>query len=573
MKKANDIFTHTDCVSEEMLSKYIAGKLPPSEKHEVEKHLIDCEMCSDAVDGLTMMDSKRISSITSELNQKIRNRVEKKEVKVIFLRQYRTQLAVAASIVLVLGLVWFFKANISMKEMDNAEADKIFVEKFSPPPAEKDEEVNTGKEQTEPDAKGPEASAQDPAPNNSVALEEAEKKAVLGGEVSHSANGEAKSGKDLADEKHFAENLKQEDIPMQKADELRKGIAAKKSEEKENVYWRNKNAEEPKGNVTVKSEVTTRDEDADVLKDEVSKVTVAKEEYEKNQNELKSLEKEKDKKDESKKTQSVPSLTPAESTAEKQTVTTTAGASSVSSTQPVTDKSSALKQDNKKTTDDRERTDANNVNRGQKGEGDVLAYETETKSGGKGKKSKLEQGVNFKKAKEPQKVSGGYTEVQTASAPMPEKQSQTKTTQTEANGKAMDSVSASLATFGSTISNADTTIALDGAMIKYDKQDYSGAVTGFENALKQNQNDEKALYYSAVSYLSLGQTEKALANLNKILANKNSKYYDDAQWYSSLAYIKNNDMKNARANLQQIQQNEKSRYKKQADETLEHIKK
>ena len=363
---------------------------------------------------------------------------------------------------------------------------------------------------------------------------------------------------------------------MQKADELRKGIAAKKSEEKENVYWRNKNAEEPKGNVTVKSEVTTRDEDADVLKDEVSKVTVAKEEYEKNQNELKSLEKEKDKKDESKKPQSVPTLTPTESTVNAE-VTTVAGASSVSSEQPVTDKSSALKQDSKKATDDRERTDANNVNRGQSGEGDVLAYETKTKSGGKYKKAKEEK-VEAK-LKAPQKVSGGYVDPKTStSAPMPETQSQTKVTetQTEINGKAMDSVSAGLTTFGSTITTADETISLDGddgAMIKYDKQDYAGAVYDFEKVLKQNPNDEKALYYSAVSYLSLGQTEKALTNLNKILTNKNSKYYDDAQWYSSLAYIKNNDMKNARTNLHQIQQNEKSRYKKQADETLEQIKK
>src|ERR1051325_4736277 len=130
MEKLNKIFEHTDCLSEDKLTKYIAGKLSPAEKHEVEKHLIDCEMCSDAVEGLSMISDKKISAVTSELNQKIQNRVEKKEVKVIFLRQYRTQLAVAASIVLVLGLVWFFKANISMKEMDNAQAEKMFADKF-----------------------------------------------------------------------------------------------------------------------------------------------------------------------------------------------------------------------------------------------------------------------------------------------------------------------------------------------------------------------------------------------------------------------------------------------------------
>jgi len=557
-----NIFEHTDCVSEEMLTKYIAGKLPPAERHEVEKHLIDCEMCSDAVEGLSMVSGNKISSITSELNQKIQNRVGKKEVKIIFLQQYRTQLAVAASIILVVGLVWFFKANMSMKEMDNASAEKMFADKFEPPPADLDNETTTGKEQTGRDANNP-VTAQEPPPPVEVALDEAEKKVLAEGSPSFSSVAGAKSGKDIPKEKHLGWSEKTESgkfktITAQKGEQLQQDVTVLKREEKEeDNFYRNKNAEiTPKGNVTTKSEVTVSD--ADALED----VVLVSKEVSKNQNESESL-KAKDKKDESKKPQS-------SSVTNVETVTTS-GTPSVAGNQPVQDKSAMLaKQDDKKTADDRERVDENKVNRAQSGEGDVLALESGTKSkegksGGKGKKSKA-----------PQKVSGGYFDTQTStSAPMPETQSQTKATQTESrdeiSGKMMDSTVA-FGTFESTIA-LDGLMAVDSAMIKYDKEDYGGAVKNFEQTLKQNPNDEKALFYSGVSYMSLGQTEKALVNLNKILANKNSKYYDDAQWYSSLAYIKNNDMKNARTNLIQIQNNEKSRYKRQADETLEQIKK
>ncbi|HKZ37120.1 MAG TPA: tetratricopeptide repeat protein, partial [Chryseolinea sp.] len=410
--------------------------------------------------------------------------------------------------------------------------------------------------------------AQDPAPAN-ITLDEAEKKVMAEEGPSFSAG--AKSGKDpstslrvTTDEKHLGwlgktEASEPEAVPTQKGEQLQQDIMVLKSEKKEeDNFYRNKNAETtPKGNVKSKSEAIVRD--ADALED----VVLVSKEVSKNQNELESL-KEKDKKDETKKTQST--------TVNTEVVTATGASSGLANNQPVTDKSGTLaKQDNNKTADDRERVDENKVNRAQSGEGDVLALESGTKSkegksGGKGKK-----------AKAPQKVSGGFYDDQTStSAPKSETQSQTKTNVTESrdevSGKLADSTVVLGGTFESTIAVDGLTVA-DSAMIKYDKQDYAGAVKNFEQALKQNPNDETALFYSAVSYLSIGETDKALPNFNKILSNKNSKYYDDAQWYSSLAYIKNNDMKNARMNLIQIQNNEKSRYKKQADETLEQIKK
>src|SRR6185503_13052401 len=102
MKGAEKIFEPTHCISGDMLLKYVSNTLSADQKREVEKHLIDCEMCSDALEGLRMVgDPKKISLDISDLNRKIQERAGQKEVKVVFLRQYRTQLAVAASIAVI----------------------------------------------------------------------------------------------------------------------------------------------------------------------------------------------------------------------------------------------------------------------------------------------------------------------------------------------------------------------------------------------------------------------------------------------------------------------------------------
>jgi len=521
MNKVNNVFEHTDCLSDDMLVKYVSGKLSPAEKHKVEKHLVDCEMCSDTVEGLsTISDKNKIPEITSELNQKIQNKVEKKkEVKVVFIQQYRTQLAVAASIFLVIGLVWFFRNNMSMKEMDSTSSEKIFADKFVPPPSEKlsesKEEIATGKEQDPADANRAVTTVQEPSPK--VTLDEAEKKVVLN---------DAKAGKDVSggEKLSWAENK-----PVQKTDQTKTGIPREEKTEDDN---RSKNAEvTTKGNATTTAmpDAKFRDENIVLLSKDVSK----------NQNEL-IPQKDNDKKEEAKKPESAPSMT-------------ATGAAAGAYDQSAAYKSlSFAKQENKKTTADRERA--------QSQDGDMMSLESAKKTKHKARKDEKEAA--------PAKATDGFYE-SIATAPP---QSQTISQQSNINGKLTDSVSVSA---GLTISDVTTVEATpsDNAMAKYDKQDYGGAVTDFEQTLKQNPSDEKALFYSAVSYLSLGQPDKAISNLNKVLQNKNSKYFDDAQWYLSLSYIKKKDAQNARKNLMEIQNNSKSKYQKQADETLKEMNK
>ena len=48
----NHIFSTTTCISKETMLKFINKQLSQKELHEVQKHLIDCDFCSEALEGL-----------------------------------------------------------------------------------------------------------------------------------------------------------------------------------------------------------------------------------------------------------------------------------------------------------------------------------------------------------------------------------------------------------------------------------------------------------------------------------------------------------------------------------------
>lgn len=46
------IFSNTACISKETMLKYINNQLSDKEVHDIQKHLIDCEFCSEALEGM-----------------------------------------------------------------------------------------------------------------------------------------------------------------------------------------------------------------------------------------------------------------------------------------------------------------------------------------------------------------------------------------------------------------------------------------------------------------------------------------------------------------------------------------
>jgi len=99
------LFDTTECISEQTMYNYIDKKLLPKEEHLVEKHLLDCDLCNDALEGLRLTKNRnRIHAINAEIDKKL----SKKSAKIVYFN-YKSISAIAASLVLLIGAVVFFK--------------------------------------------------------------------------------------------------------------------------------------------------------------------------------------------------------------------------------------------------------------------------------------------------------------------------------------------------------------------------------------------------------------------------------------------------------------------------------
>ena len=77
----NHIFSNTTCISKELMMKYINKQLTKNELHEVEKHMLDCDLCTDAMAG---MKYAKNSSILFALDHKIENRIASNQTNSFF---------------------------------------------------------------------------------------------------------------------------------------------------------------------------------------------------------------------------------------------------------------------------------------------------------------------------------------------------------------------------------------------------------------------------------------------------------------------------------------------------------
>ncbi|MCW3072097.1 MAG: hypothetical protein JWO44_1987 [Bacteroidetes bacterium] len=101
-----------DCIPEQTMFDYIDGKLSAKEQHLVEKHMIDCELCSDALEGLRLVKNRgRIAEINKAVRERIA--VPEKKTRVI---DFRIVMSVAAGLLLLTGGVFFFRQFAEKKE-------------------------------------------------------------------------------------------------------------------------------------------------------------------------------------------------------------------------------------------------------------------------------------------------------------------------------------------------------------------------------------------------------------------------------------------------------------------------
>lgn len=107
MKDENNISNYKDnCVSTDMLLKYIKGELSGFMKNMVERHVASCEMCSDELEGLSLMDKPdRIDEITLDLRRKVDETIKLPYKEIPYL-SFSVQ--VAATILVLVGVSAFY---------------------------------------------------------------------------------------------------------------------------------------------------------------------------------------------------------------------------------------------------------------------------------------------------------------------------------------------------------------------------------------------------------------------------------------------------------------------------------
>ena len=110
------IYSSSDCFSEKMLFDYIDNTLSQEKRHLIEKHLLDCELCADALEGLELVkDRARIGVIKDTINKRLISTEIKQEPKVISFN-YKLVFSIAATIALLVVGVFFFN-KMTLKEV------------------------------------------------------------------------------------------------------------------------------------------------------------------------------------------------------------------------------------------------------------------------------------------------------------------------------------------------------------------------------------------------------------------------------------------------------------------------
>jgi periplasmic protein TonB len=111
------LYNPGDCIPEQTMFDYIDNKLSPKEQHMVEKHLIDCDLCADALEGLKLLKNrKRIA----DLNLAVRERIAAPEKKTVILNM-RIVISAAAAVILFIGGIYFFQNFTASEKEDLAE--------------------------------------------------------------------------------------------------------------------------------------------------------------------------------------------------------------------------------------------------------------------------------------------------------------------------------------------------------------------------------------------------------------------------------------------------------------------
>jgi hypothetical protein len=120
INKGKEIFRRTNCFTLEKLISYKKDSLSNKERHEIEQHLIDCDLCTEVIEGLNFIaDIQKVQHTIKEMKFSLRKKLQRKKIIYINKNYY----AVAAALIFLFLCLLPFLRQEKMTE-------KIFHQHF-----------------------------------------------------------------------------------------------------------------------------------------------------------------------------------------------------------------------------------------------------------------------------------------------------------------------------------------------------------------------------------------------------------------------------------------------------------
>jgi hypothetical protein len=566
----------TACLTEQAIYDYLDGKLLPTECHAVEKHLLDCAFCSEAMEGLELVKdrSKVMAPIPLAKGKDGADHSATGGRIVPF--YFNTRYAAAAVIILLIGsfaVLHYFSGSFSKNEMaskqepteakektDSTKAvvtseDRTFYSNFEPFPA-REIPAKESPEKTKNESVSYDWTPQD---NNSVS-----EGPVSGNSVSTPRT----PAEEVTIPMAASPNVRQDDAKAD-ASAVEPPVATLEREQDKDVSQ----------NLTTKTDKKSADKSKSTLINSAEEVPAAKpaESYTTSKGES---------------TRNVTASTPAKTNFETaapagNTAKVTVGSGSErlgGNTEEKKDSSVmlALKKAKEKTNEnspilnDQLTQAADKTSEKQK----TMVESRKERDGKYSKKIMVSTDSTF-----------SSNSIQTMMVRKDENVGVSKSSddlskmqsfkQTSAANKQQASPTTTLNAHGTYTNQAATSTngfyrntALEDAMQAYKDKDFAGATEKFGKVLATDPNAVSALFYQGVSYLSLPEpdTKHAIADFDQVLMNEDPSFSEAAKWYKALALIKENNTALARPLLDEMNKGN-GVYKAKAGKVLEDIKK
>jgi hypothetical protein len=123
--KLEHIFGNDLCLTPEQLQAYAEGRLKGKALHEVERHLVSCELCSDALEGIKkLQDKHHLTEAITAIHKKLNHRIQRNPFLIDSFFDLQKAAAVIAILLIAAG-GWYYINSLRTNE-------KLYSQYFEP---------------------------------------------------------------------------------------------------------------------------------------------------------------------------------------------------------------------------------------------------------------------------------------------------------------------------------------------------------------------------------------------------------------------------------------------------------